>query len=68
MQDEIDQLRRQHLTLELLSCVLHNQLYGEPDKRTAEGQKKLLMSSASECAHMEEKIDHLVKQRDRSFR
>jgi len=24
--------------------------------------------SASECAHMEEKIDRLVKQRDRSFR
>ena len=68
MQNEIDQLRRQHLTLELLSCVLNNQIYGAPDKRTTEAQKKLLMSSASECAHMEEAIDHLVKQRDRSFR
>ncbi|MDP2228565.1 MAG: hypothetical protein Q8J78_13935 [Moraxellaceae bacterium] len=64
MQDQIDHLRRQCLTLELLSCVLHNQLYGTPDKRTAASQQKLQMSAASELSHMEEEIKHLVKRRD----
>ncbi len=61
IQTEINDRRRQQLTMELAACVLRNQLYGEiPEKREKEAQKKLLMEAAVESQHMRVEIENLV--------
>ena len=64
IQDEIDVLRRQKLTLDLVACVLRNQLYGPPDAKEKKLQENLLIALFSEVGHLEEAINHLVNRRD----
>ena len=61
MQNELDQLRRQHLILELAASALYNQVHGGPTPRAKEAQKELLLNAATETQHMREEIENLTR-------
>jgi hypothetical protein len=67
VQDKIDALRRQRLTIDLLATILHNQHWTDSTlaKRERDAQVDLLIKAASESEHLGEEIADLVRRRDR---
>ena len=60
-QDHIDRLRRDRIIIDMLACVLRNQIQGLPPKKRLNLQEQLLLESAVETTRLEESINHMVE-------
>jgi acetolactate synthase regulatory subunit len=59
-QDRIDDLVRQQLSIQLLSCILQNQIHGTPSGKLGLAQMDLCIHAASQVECLKNQINHLV--------
>lgn len=61
-QDKLDTLRRQQLIIDMLGCILKNQIRGLPSIPEAlERQKDLVTNSMTESGQMGQEIERVLK-------